>query len=307
MGRLPPLAAVRVFEAAARHESFTKAAVELGMTQSAVSYQMRLLEERLGTALFVRRGGRVVLSDTGRRLGPTLAQAFTLMENAFAEVADEAAGVLKLTIMQTFAVRFLVPRLDGFRRAHPDIGVEIDAEARLVDLVGEGYDAAVRSGFGDWPGVVAERLLPVEFTPLLSPRLLERVGPLAAPADLLRLPLISPREEWWPQWFAAAGVPGFAPARKPGVELRMQHLEGDLALAGEGAALMTPAMWREEMASGRLVQPFDVVATAGFYWLVEPEGRRRPPKVRAFRDWLLAEVARDAALYPAAGASAAGS
>jgi LysR family glycine cleavage system transcriptional activator len=272
--------------------SFTRAAEELGMTQAAVSYQIKYLEERLGSPLFLRGPRGVQLTEAGRRLAPAVATAFAALRAAFADLGDSADGVLNVTATNTFASNWLVPRLGCFQVEHPEIAVRLDVSSRMVDLAREELDIGIRSGTGGWPGLVAHRLMESDYTPMLSPRLLEKHGPLERPADLLKLPLIDPTDPWWSDWFSAAGVepPDFS--RRTEMRVGAQNLAAQAALAGTGAAILTPAFYTAELADGRLMQPFPLVRSAGSsYWLVYLEGRKRAPKIRAFRDWILGEVA----------------
>jgi LysR family glycine cleavage system transcriptional activator len=291
--RLPPLAAIRAFEAAARLGSFTRAAEELGMSQAAVSYQIKLLEERIATLLFVRQPRQVVLTDIGRRLAAAVTDAFDTLRGAFASIGDEAAGVLTVSVAHAFASNWLAPRLGSFQLAHPGLAVRLSMSDHLVEFGREAVDLGIRSGDGSWQELVMHRLFAARFTPLCSPELLRRAGPLAGPADLLRLPLLSPGDIWWREWFALAGVAADDLANRVGIGLDSQSMEGRAALAGQGVAILTPALWADELREGRLVQPFELIGESNrSYWLVYPAARRNLPKVRAWRDWLLAEVAR---------------
>jgi len=294
LSKLPPLSAIRAFEAAARHESFTKAAAELGMTQAAVSYQVKLLEDRVGAPLFLRQARRVVLSEAGKRLAPPVAEAFQRLHGAFAAMRETAEGVLAVTAVHTFATNWLVPRMGAFQVAHPDIAVRLDVSSRNVDFGREDFDVGIRGGRGAWPGLRAHALLPVRFTPLCSPDLLARYGPLAGPADLGRVPRLFAHDHWWECWFQAAGIPAPPPAVPSTLAVEVQSMLGTAAVAGQGVAMLMPAFFAADIAAGRLVQPFDLMATDGTsYWLVYPQERERSPKIRAFRDWILAEVRRD--------------
>jgi LysR family glycine cleavage system transcriptional activator len=294
---LPPLAAVRAFEAAARHGSFTRAGEELGMTQAAVSYQIKILEERVGTPLFRRAGRQVTLSDAGQRLAVGVQEAFEKLRLAFVKLHGEVDGVLTVSAVGAFATNWLAPRIGGFQLRHPNLAVRLSMTQRIVDFAQEDVDVALRAGVGPWPGVVAHRLLPMRFTPACSPDLLRRFGPVSVPADLLRLPLLTPSDPWWSTWFELAGVEAPGLATKPSIDLESQQVEGQAALAGQGVAMLTPEMWRPELASGRLVQLFELVGDQGqSYWLVYPESRRNVAKIRAWRDWLLEEMGRHGAL-----------
>jgi LysR family transcriptional regulator, glycine cleavage system transcriptional activator len=291
MRKLPPLAAVRVFEAAARHRNFTKAAVELGMTQAAVSYQVKLLEERVGTPLFLRGPRNVELTDIGARIAPVATHALDMLGGAFDSARDDSEGVLAISSLHTFASNWLAPRLGGFQLAHPEVAVRLEISSHLVDFAREEIDVGLRGGSGDWPGLVAHHLMPWRFAPFASPALLERLE-LASPADLLRAPLISPDDAWWNCWFALAGVEAGDLAHRPAVRFDMQQLQGAAALNGHGVALLTPGLWGSDIAAGRLVAPFDIIGEEeSGIWLVYPESKRRSPKVRAFRDWILTEMA----------------
>jgi LysR family transcriptional regulator, glycine cleavage system transcriptional activator len=290
---LPPLAAVRVFESAARHLSFTKAAAELGMTQAAVSYQIKLLEDRMGLPLFLRRPRQVVLTEAGQRFAPEVTQAFMQLAEAYAALRGVAEGTLVISTIQTFASNWLARHLGSFQMKHPSLAVRLEVQSRMVDFAREEVDIGIRSGRGDWTGLVRHRLFSSDFTPMFSPRLGDAVERMKNPADLLKLPILDPRDDWWAIWFKAAGVAEPDLARRPGSSMGSQASEANRAIAGHGVAILTPALVANELADGLLIQPFDLVASDGnAYWLVYPEARRNVPKIRAFRDWLLAEIAR---------------
>jgi LysR family glycine cleavage system transcriptional activator len=295
MSRLPPLSAVRAFEAAARHQSFTRAAQELGMTQAAVSYQIKVLEDRIGVPLFTRLPRQVLLTPAGRHLAPAIGEAFEIMRAAFGGLSLSVDNVLGLSVLPTIAAHWLIARLGRFQMAHPHLAVKLDASTDVVDLSREGYDIGIRSGSGDWPGLEAHFLLPSRFTPVCSPHLLREME-IRDPADILRLPLIGPRDPWWGDWFAAAGVPNVNLSDRPDNTLGSQQFEGVAAMAGQGVAILNPFFFADEIASGRLVQLSDLVLEdKRGYWLVYSRARRRLPKIQAFRDWVLSEAARDTA------------
>lgn len=293
MRRLPPLAAVRVFEAAARHENFTAAANELGMTQAAVSYQVKLLEERLGAPLFRREKRRVVLTDAGRKAAPQITRAFDAMDAAFGAIRAEDEAVLTVSTSNTFANTWLAWRLGSFQMNHPEMAVRLLTSDALTDFVSDDVDVAIRAGLGGWEDLHEELLVRIDFTPMCSPGFLRRHGP-CEPKDLLRVPQISPHDPWWPFWLREAGVEVPDGPPRVGVRLDSQAHEGHAAMAGQGIAMLTPFFWRNDLAEGRLVRPFDQISTRGYaYWLCYPEARRGVVKIRRFREWLLAELARD--------------
>jgi LysR family glycine cleavage system transcriptional activator len=295
MRSLPPLAAVRVFEAAARHENFTAAAAELAMTQAAVSYQVAALEKRLGVLLFTREGKRVALSDAGRRLAAPLTGAFDSMDAAFAVLRNDDEATLTVSTTVVFANAWFAWNLGSFQAANPAVAVRLNAIDALVDFSRGDVDVAVRVGVGGWSGVTSEFLFESDVTPMCSPAFLEAQGGRMAPADLLGLPLIGSEDLLWPRWLAAAGVPT-SPGMRPGMRMDSQAHAGNAAIAGQGVAMLTPFFWRHDIAEGRLVRPFGLEARTGLsYWLVYPPHRRNAPKVRAFREWLLARIERDLA------------
>jgi LysR family glycine cleavage system transcriptional activator len=300
MRRLPPLSAVRAFEAAARNENFTAAAAELGLTQAAVSYQVKSLEERLGAPLFAREKGRVRLTALGARLLPSLSQAFDAIEAAFASHRQEDEQLLTITTTLTFANTWLAWRLGGFQMAHADLAVRLATQSELVDIIAGDADVGIRIGRGDWEGLEKHKLMQVDFTPMASPCCIReaeaKLGRKLEPGDLPDLQLINPGDAWWEQWFADAGVAADGLARRPGVRMDNQANEGHAAMGGQGFALLTPFLWTGDVASGRLVRPFPVVATKGWaYWLVYPPERRMVPKVKRFREWLVEEMGADKA------------
>ena len=299
MRTLPPLSAVRVFDAAARHENFTQAAAELGMTQAAVSYQIRLLEERLGLSLFTRAKGRVSLTDAGRRIAPLTASAFETLEEAFSGLVADDQGLLSISAAQTLASTWLAPRLGGFQVKHPDLAVRLSTDNRLVDFSTGEFHAAIRVGRGDWPGLRCQFLFRLNFSPICTAEFAERHR-LDRPERLIGLPRLSPGDHWWRHWFAIAGVEAEDEPADRGLVLDNQVMEANAAFAGAGIAMMTPMFWRAELASGRLVQPFPTLLVSDrSHWLVYPEGRRNQPKIAAFRDWILAEVEAEKAREPA--------
>ena len=300
MRRLPPLSSVRVFESAARHQNFTAAAAELGMTQAAVSYQIRLLEERLGLPLFTRAKGRVNLTDAGRRAAPLVSSGFDHIADAFAAILADDSGVLGISTTATIASNWLAPRLATFQIARPDLAVRLQAENRVIDFALEEMDVAIRSTSGapDWPGLRSHFLFRLHSTPLCSPEFAGRHS-IREPADLLDVTRLSPDDRWWDTWFRLAGIEPPEAPRQSGIRFDTQANEGNAALAGAGVSMLTPMYWRQELESGRLVQLFDLISFEGpGYWLAYPDYKRAQPKITAFRDWLLEQVREAAKTEP---------
>jgi LysR family glycine cleavage system transcriptional activator len=306
MRRLPPLAAIRAFEAAARAENFTAAAAELGMTQAAVSYQVKSLEERLGAPLFLREKGRVRLTPLGGRLLPALSGAFDSIEAAFSSHREEDESLLTITTTRTFANTWLAWRLGAFQIDHPELAVRMTTSDEIIDLRSGEADVAIRAGRGEWEGLEHHELFKSSFTPMGSPGCVAEVeaklGRKLEPRDIPHQHLINPSDDWWHQWFGDNGVPADEGVfRRPGMRLDSQADEGHAAMAGQGFALLTPLLWKGDVAAGRLNVPFPdrISARAWAYWLVHPSERRLTPKIKRFREWLLAEVER--ALIDVAG------
>ncbi|TGT83868.1 MULTISPECIES: LysR substrate-binding domain-containing protein [unclassified Mesorhizobium] len=289
---LPPLGAIRVFEAASRLGSFTKAAEELGMTQSAASYQIKVLEERAGTPLFIRKTRQIALTEAGEQLAPHASGAFSALADAWVATKGGATGVLSVTTVQTFASTWLAVRLGAFQLMHPDLAVKVDTSSRLADFARDGMDIGIRTGTGKWPGLAAHYLFKADYTPMLSPRLVRSVGGIRHPEDLYKLPLCCSTDPWWKIWFEAAGA-RFEPDRIiAGPELGTQAYDAMAALTDQGVAILTRNLYSSLLATGQLIQPFEAMGSDGDgYWLVHSESRRNTPKIRLFRDWVLAETA----------------
>lgn len=300
MRNLPPLAAVRVFEAAARHQSFTRAAAELGMTQAAISYQVKLLEERLGVPLFLRANRRVQLTEAGRRAAGLVTTGLDQIADAFSGLLADNASVLTISATQTFASEWMAQRMGRFQLPRPELAVRLLTQNHIIDFAQEDVDVAIRSGASAkaWPGLRSHFLFRLHGTPLCTPEFRDEYR-INAPEDLLRVPRITPDDHWWADWFRQVGVP--VPAREPGgIRLDAQSMEGNAAMAGVGAAILTPMFWRGTMAAGRLVQLFpQITVEARGFWLVYPEYQRRSPKVAALREFMLAEVEKLKATEPA--------
>lgn len=290
LSRQIPLNALRTFESAARLMSFTKAGEELGMTQTAVSYQIKLLEDHVGELLFLRRPRQIVLTDVGAELAPKVAQAFSLLSDGLAMAQVDMSQMLHIDSTATFAQQWLTRYLGRFQLKHPKIAVRLTTSPLLIDFAETRADVAIRWGKGDWPGLAASLIMRMDFTPVLSPKLAEQVGGIREPADLLKVPIISATDPWWKQWFAAAGMPDIDLSRYPPNELGTQSFDAGMAIAGQGAAIVNTKHFEDEIAGGKLYRPFDLACNDGRdYWLVHPERRRNVPKIKAFREWLVGE------------------
>lgn len=291
MRRLPPLSSLRAFEAAARHGSFKKAADELAVTPTAISHQIRFLEEYTGLTLFERQVRKVVLTEAGAQLYPVLRDGFNAFEAAFRQVSVQA-GPRTVTISATnaFTAKWLAPRVAGFRALHPDIDLQLHASDQTVDVTGDTVDIAIRYGRGPYPGMHAETMFTDRFAPLASPSL----GPIAV-ADLARIPLIDfrwshpdPLNPTWENWHAQAGLPW----RPPAGQLRFSD-EGhaiQAAIAGQGLALLSLGLTGDDIAAGRLVQPFGPAIAGHTYHMVMSAGREPSAHVEAAAQWLRDEV-----------------
>ncbi|SMO91966.1 LysR substrate-binding domain-containing protein [Paracoccus laeviglucosivorans] len=290
---IPPLAALRAFEAVARHLSFTRAAEELGMTQAAVSYQIRLLEERLGTPLFLRKPREISLTETGALFARPTVDAFDLLRETYSDPSADAVSTLSISTVPTFAGAWLSQRLGKFQMSHPNLAVRLETSDNIVDFGREDITVAIRAGDGDWPGLETHALMDIEYTPMLSPDLAKKHD-ISRPADLLRLPLLDIVDPNWAVWFTQMGVPLPACPPRAGLTLSTDLHEARAALAGYGVALLTPRFFRFELATGSLIQPFPDIAKNGrAYWLVYPKGRRNRPAIRRFRAFLLDEIGSD--------------
>ncbi|MBW8779004.1 MAG: LysR family transcriptional regulator [Burkholderiales bacterium] len=284
-----PLNAMRAFEAAARHLSFTRAALELHVTQNAVSAQVKNLETRLGTPLFRRLPRGLALTDEGQALLPLLSDSFERMH----AVLEQFEGglhrqVVTVAAVGTFAVGWLLPRLPAFQRAHPAIALRLLTNNNRVDLAAEGLDWAIRFGDGAWHGTDAQALMAPPLSPVCAPATAQR---LRTPADLARETLLrSYRADEWTRWFAAARAP--APLLH-GPIFDSSITMAEAAAQGAGVALLPPALFGEALRSERLVQPFDAGVTLGGYWLTRLKSRPETDAMRTFADWLRACIRED--------------
>ena len=287
---LPPLSALRAFEAAARQLNFTRAAEELHLTQGAISHQMKALEAGLGVTLFRRQGRRLLLTDAGQRFAVRVRAVLTELAESVAAIAGKPdSRVLTVSMLPSFAARWLIPRLAAFQRRHPEIDIHVSASHALAEFGAGGVDLAVRFGRGGWPGVVAEKLFDEEVFPVASPRLVAKRWPLK-PRELDRFPLLRSEREPWTPWFRAIGLAREEPKRGPIFSDEILMLEA--AEQGIGIALARGAIAAPEIAAGRLLRLFpDRVPPRSAYYLVYPRASETLPAVAAFRQWIMSEVA----------------
>jgi LysR family transcriptional regulator, glycine cleavage system transcriptional activator len=291
---LPSLNGLRAFEAAARHLSFTRAAAELRVTQTAISHQIRRLEEQLGIRLFLRRNRALLLTREAQSYLPAVRAAFEDLRRATERLRrPERDGLLTVSTTPSLAAKWLVTRAAAFQEAHPGVEVRITTSSHLVDFRREEVDMAVRYGRGHWPGIRAEWLMAEELFPVCSPALLNGPKPLRRPEDLAQQTLLhaSASREDWQLWLTAAGLP-VSLASRPGLSFDQSFMAIQAAVDGLGIAMGRTRFVEADVAAGRLVVPFDVVlpADAGFY-IVAPEETADTPKIAQFRDWLIGSVA----------------
>ncbi len=289
---LPPMPALRAFEAAAQLLSFKAAAAQLHRTPSAVSHQIRGLERTLGTALFHRDPRGLRLTDAGRDYLEAVHEALGGLAEATARLQREHGhGPLSISLFPSFAVRWLIPRLNDFRAAHPGFEIELVSSVRQADFDSGAIDAAIRFGDGGWPGLRCDPLMVEERFPVCAPALAAGPPPLREPGDLAACVLLHngahPGE--WATWLAEAGVAGVDPTRGPAFDASNEVLAA--AANGMGVALGRTPLVEGDLESGRLVAPFAArVRSPGRYWLVAPEATADAPALGAFRDWLRARI-----------------
>lgn len=291
---LPPLNTLRAFEAAARLLSFSKAADELNVTHGAVSRSVRQLEGDLGIRLFERTTRSVHLTPGGAAYAQEIRSALDLLAAATTSVARQrSSDLLNVTTVDSFAAKWLVPRLFRFRRIHGDIDVRLSTSERLADFVTDGIDIAIRYGQGRYPGLQSELLMEEDLSPVCSPALLTGQHPLHDPENLKYHTLI--HDDFhvnWSMWLRTAGITGIDPHRGPSFYSSEHAVQA--AVLGQGVVLGRSALVGDDLAAGRLIRPFTMRLPAGLaYYIVYPSLQR--PQVRAFRDWLFAEAAAERA------------
>src|SRR5262245_52817203 len=293
--RLPSLNALKAFEAAARHESFTKAADELAVTQGAVSHQVKGLEAELGLKLFNRERQRLVITEAGRGYLEVVRDAFDRLAAGTNRLLQlQKTGVLTVTTSPNFAAKWLVHRLGRFAETHPEIDLRVSASLQHVDFAREDIDIAVRHGDGQWPGLHVTRLCVEELFPVCAPRFVRGRGALRSPADLATHTLLHVNDRRdWSIWLEAAGVA--ATDERSGPIFNQASMAIDAAVDGQGVALARTALAAWDLIAGRLVRPFALALTVPYaYWIVCPKSTADLPKISIFRQWLAAEAADDA-------------
>jgi len=292
--RLPALNALKAFEAAARHESFTRAAEELCVTQGAVSHQVKALEEELGVKLFNRERQRLVITEAGREYLAVVRDALDrIAVGTDRLVQRQTSGALTISTSPDFAAKWLVHRLGRFAEAHPDIDLRVSATMHHVDFAREDVDLAVRHGDGNWAGLHVERLCSEQLFPVCSPKLVEGRRRLTEPCDVLKFPLLhlDGRQDW-SRWLDAAGVN--CPDLSHGPIMNRASMLIDAAIDGQGIALARSALAAWDLINGRLVRPFaTTLPLHKSYWIVCPKATSMLPKVTRARQWLLAQAADD--------------
>ena len=294
--RLPSLNALKAFEAAARHESFTRAAEELFVTQGAVSHQVKALEAALGFKLFSREHQRLVITGAGREYLHVVRDAFDRIALGTARLTQrQSSGALTVSTSPDFAAKWLVHRLGRFAQAHPGIDLRISATMHHVDFAREDVDMAVRHGTGEasWQGLHGERLATEKLFAVCSPSLLRGKNRALRAADVLALPLLHLDDHGgWRRWLEAARVK--APKTLHGIVLNRASMAIDAAIDGQGIALARSTLAAWDLVNGRLVAPFALaLPLTSAYWIVAPQATAELPKIATFRKWLLAEAARD--------------
>ncbi|HUH83695.1 MAG TPA: transcriptional regulator GcvA [Stellaceae bacterium] len=290
---LPSLNGLRAFEAAARHLSFTRAAAELSVTQTAISHQIRRLEEQLGKRLFLRRNRALALTREAEEYLPAIRTAFEDLRRATARLQrPDRDGLLTVSTTASLAAKWLVTRVASFQGAHPGIEVRITTSTHLVDFRREEVDMAVRYGRGNWPGLRTQWLMAEDIFPVCSPALMQGAKPLRRPEDLAHHTLLhtTVAREDWRLWLTAAGLPVSLAARR-GLSFDQGFMALQAAIDGLGVALGRTRLVDADIAAGRLAVPFDVVlpADAGYY-IVAPEETAGATKIVLFRDWLTQSV-----------------
>ncbi|MEP3428572.1 MAG: LysR family transcriptional regulator [Roseibium sp.] len=278
-----PLNALRAFEASARLNSFTRAGLELHVSQTAVSHQIKTLEELLGVMLFKRLPRGVTLTDEGETLLPVLTDAFRRMSRMLTHFKNgNYREILTVGVVSTFALGWFLPLLDQFRTAHPEIELRLKTNNNKADFLGDGLDCFLRFGDGAWHGAAAENILTPRFSPICARETAKRIRVVE---DLYEQPLLrSYRRDEWTVWFRAAGL---EPPRLGGFMFDTSHALVEAAAMGVGVALIPVEMFRSSLSSGRVVQPFESTIDLGSYWLTWLNSRQETLAMKMFRTWIV--------------------
>ena len=290
-GRIPPMQALRAFEAAARTGSLTKAADALSLTHGAISHQIKALEGSVGVPLIERAGRGIRLTADGERLATRLRAALDDIADALREAGRrDNPRELRVSVTPSFAARWLLPRLGRFLARHREIDIDVRSSIALADFQRDDADVAIRYGHGNWPDVRAEHLMSDRYFPVCSPRLAPRLP--RVPADLARHTLLRSDDEWWKPWFDAVGLDWPEPSRGPVFNDSALMLQA--AVEGQGIALARSSLLGNDVRNGLLVRLFDIdVPAPRRYYLVYPPRVAASPKLAAFRAWLNDEIALD--------------
>lgn len=296
--RLPPLNALRVFDAAARHLSFTRAAEELFVTQAAVSHQIKALEDFLGIKLFRRRNRFLLLTEEGQSYFLDIKEIFSALNDATRKLQSRSAkGALTVSLLPSFAIQWMVPRLSSFNQLHPDIDVRIQAVDREEDKLADDVDVAIFYGRGNWPGLKVEKLYAEYLIPVCSPALIAAEPPLRSPEDLQHVTLLhdASRRDWQ-TLVKQLGITKVNVQQGPIFSHSAMVLQA--AIHGQGVALANNVMVQSELETGRLVSPFnDVLASKNAFYLVCHESHAEVGKIAAFRHWILNKAASEQDKY----------
>ena len=299
---LPSLNFLHTFESVARHLSFTNAAKELFVTQAAVSHQIKALEDYLGVKLFYREKRKVFLSDEGQKLLPSVVSGLQGIADSLENIRNyDSEDTIVVGVGSSFSANWLVHRLGAFYQKFPEVNLHLKIFNNESDFNSGGTDMAVVWGIGDWQGLMCEKLMVVEFTPVCSPELIKKTHPLETPEDLIHYPLLDdPDYDIWQQWLEEAGIPERKYKRR--TVIRDANVVIHSTLEGHGIAICAVGIVQEYLDSGRLIRPFDHSITGGgFYYLVYPEKALRKPPVRLFKTWLVQEVRKAESMDPSQG------
>ncbi|TWF54684.1 LysR substrate-binding domain-containing protein [Neorhizobium alkalisoli] len=292
LSRRFPLNALRVFEAVARLENFTRAAQELGMTQTAVSYQVKLLEDHIGKTLFIRKPRDLQLTETGRTMLPKVAEAFSLLVEAVGTAGETHGQMLEIHSPPTFASHWLSRHFGSFQNTHPEISLKLIRHMERSDEERAPTGILIHIGAEPLPGLTCHPILTLTYSPMLNPQLAATVGGIHEPADLLKLPWISDMHKGWHDWFETIGLDQHGIRHNNLDTFGALELQANAAIGGHGVAMLSPFLFRAELEQGRLIQPFDIGCGDGkTYWLCYQPARRNTPKIKAFVTWIMAALA----------------